>query len=145
MGTALSRSQSQLDLVKKAESYNVAAQSVDGMNVLEVIDKTQVALDYIKREQRPCFIEYKTYRFRPHSMFDPELYRKKEEVSIWKERDPINFLKAYMLDQKLLSEIVFQDLTKKVEQEMQEAVAFAEAGTLEPVEDLEKYVYENDL
>ena len=78
-------------------------------------------------------------------MFDPELYRKKEEVSTWKERDPINFLKAYMLDQKLLSEIVFQDLTKKVEQEMQEAVAFAEAGSLEPVEDLEKYVYENDL
>ena len=145
MGTALSRSQSQLDLVKKAESYNVASQSVDGMNVLEVIDKTQVALDYIKLEQRPYFIEYKTYRFRPHSMFDPELYRKKEEVSTWKERDPINFLKAYMLDQKLLSEIVFQDLTKKVEQEMQEAVAFAEAGTLEPVEDLEKHVYENDL
>lgn len=145
MGTALARSQSQLDLIKKANSYNVAGQSVDGMNVFEVIEKTQTALDYITREQKPYFLEFKTYRFRPHSMFDPELYRNKEEVKKWKERCPVVFLQKYMLERRLLNEKDLQEIVSNIEQEMQDAVAFAEQGTLEPVEDLEKHLYENDL
>ncbi len=139
MGTALSRSQSQQEMVKKAESYNMAAHAVDGMNIFDVIEKTQAALDFIKREQKPYFLEFKTYRFRPHSMFDPELYRNKEEVQKWKERCPIEFLR------KDFSEDVIKKLEKEVEQEMLEAISFAESGTLEPVENLEKNVYENDL
>jgi pyruvate dehydrogenase E1 component alpha subunit len=145
MGTALTRSQSQLDLVKKANAYNVTATSVDGMNVLEVIDKTQMALEFIKREQRPYFLEFKTYRFRPHSMFDPELYRNKEEVLSWKEKCPIQTFQGHLLQKNLISQLQIQELAQKVEKEIQEAIAFAEQGTWEPVEDLEKHVYENDL
>lgn len=140
MGTALARSQSQLDLVKKAEAYNVESLSVDGMNIFDVLEKTQTALEYIKRESRPCFLEFKTYRFRPHSMFDPELYRSKEEVSKWKERCPVNYLKKHMLENDLITEEKIKELEKEVEQEMQEAVTFAENGSLEPVEDIEKYL-----
>ena len=145
MGTALKRSQSQLDLVKKANAYNVTASSVDGMNVVEVIEKTQMALDFIQREQRPYFLEFKTYRFRPHSMFDPELYRNKEEVMSWKEKCPIQTFKGHLLQKNLISELQIQELTQKVEKEIQEAITFAEQGSLEPIEDLEKHVYENDL
>jgi pyruvate dehydrogenase E1 component alpha subunit/2-oxoisovalerate dehydrogenase E1 component len=118
---------------------------VDGMNVLEVIEKTQVALDFIQREQRPYFLEFKTYRFRPHSMFDPELYRNKEEVMSWKEKCPIQTFKGHLLEKNLISEVQIQELIQKVEKEIQEAITFAEQGTLEPIDDLEKHVYENDL
>ncbi len=145
MGTALSRSQSQQEIVKKAESYNIAAVSVDGMNIFDVIEKTHAALDFVKREQKPYFLEFKTYRFRPHSMFDPELYRKKEEVQKWKERCPIDFLTKYLIEHDGASQDVLNKLKIEVEQEMQDAVSFAENGTLEPVENLEKNIYENDL
>lgn len=140
MGTALARSQSQLDLVKKAEAYNVESLSVDGMNIFDVLEKTQTALEYINKESRPYFLEFKTYRFKPHSMFDPELYRSKEEVSKWKERCPVNYLKKHMLENGLITEEKIKELEKEVEQEMQEAVTFAENGTLEPIEDIEKYL-----
>lgn len=145
MGTALTRSQSQPDLVKKVAAYNVTGFSVDGMNIFDVVEKTQAALDYIKREGRPYFLEFKTYRFRAHSMFDPDLYRSKEEVNKWKERDPIKLLKNYLYERKLLNDQALKELEQKVEQEMQEAVAFAEEGTWGPVENLEKDVYGNEL
>lgn len=144
MGTALSRSQSQLELTKKAEAHNVTSSTVDGMNVFEVIEKTKAALEFIKNEGRPYFLELQTYRFRPHSMFDPELYRNKEEVLKWKERDPINFFKN-QIDKNILTDAVLRDLEKKVEDEMQDAVAFAESSAFEPLEDLEKNLYENDI
>lgn len=145
MGTALSRSQAQTELTKKAEAHNVKAMAVDGMNVLEVVEKTKEALDYMRQEGRPCFIEFRTYRFRPHSMFDPELYRSKEEVARWREKDPISFLINHMTQKKILSHAVLDDLKRKVEEEMQEALSFAENGTFESVENLEKSLYENDL
>jgi pyruvate dehydrogenase E1 component alpha subunit len=145
MGTALERSQSQLNLTKKAEAHNVTSQSVDGMNVFEVIEKTREALEFIKREGRPYFLEFRTFRFRPHSMFDPELYRKKEEVQKWKEKDPIEFLTNHLRQKNLLTEETLSELEKKVNEEMQEAVSFADQAGVEPLEDLEKYLYENDL
>jgi pyruvate dehydrogenase E1 component alpha subunit len=145
MGTALERSQAQLNLSKKAQAHNVTSQSVDGMNVFEVIQKTKEALDFIKREGRPYFLEFRTYRFRSHSMFDPELYRNKEEVIKWKEKDPINHLIDHMKKNNVLSSSVLQDLENKVELEMQEAISFAESAGNEALEDLEKHLYENDL
>ena len=145
MGTAIARSQAQLNLSKKAEAHNVTSLSVDGMNVFEVIEKTKEALGFIKREGRPYFLEFRTYRFRSHSMFDPELYRSKEEVIKWKEKDPINFLVDHMKKNNLLSDEVLKDLERKVENEMQAAINFAENSELESLEDLEKHLYENDL
>ena len=89
MGTALSRSESQTDLVAKAASYGVPAISVDGMDIEAVLQASQQAMDSIRAGGGPQFIEYRTYRFRAHSMYDPELYRDKAEVEEWKHRDPI--------------------------------------------------------
>ncbi len=145
MGTALTRSQAQLNLSKKAEAQNVTSQSVDGMDVFDVMEKTREALDFITREGRPYFLEFRTYRFRAHSMFDPELYRSKDEVFKWKEKDPINFLIEHMKKNNHLVPENIQALEKKVEDEMQEAILFAENSDWEPLEDLEKYLYENDI
>ncbi|MFA6239110.1 MAG: pyruvate dehydrogenase (acetyl-transferring) E1 component subunit alpha [Bacteriovorax sp.] len=136
MGTALHRSQSQTDLVKKARSYAMEAESVDGMNIFEVVEKTKTALDYIEHNQKPYFLEFKTYRFRPHSMFDPDLYREKSEIEKWKRQDPIIFLKKEMT--KSMNEIEMKQFTRDCENlnheisvEMSEAIAFAEAARFE--------------
>lgn len=141
MGTALKRSQSQTDLVKKARAYVMEAEVVDGMNVLEVVEKTKLALSYIQRESKPYFLEFQTYRFRPHSMFDPELYRSKSEVENWKERDPIALLKKELI--KLMNEdeskkfiAEWEEINKAIAVEMSEAIAFAEAGQWETLAEL---------
>lgn len=141
MGTALKRSQSQTDLVKKARAYVMEAEVVDGMNVLEVVEKTKLALSYIQRENKPYFLEFQTYRFRPHSMFDPELYRSKSEVDTWKERDPIALLKKELI--KLMNEdeskkfiAEWEEINKAIALEMSEAIAFAEAGQWETLAEM---------
>lgn len=141
MGTALKRSQSQTDLVKKARAYVMEAEVVDGMNVLEVVEKTKLALSYIQRENKPYFLEFQTYRFRPHSMFDPELYRSKSEVENWKERDPIALLKKELV--KLMNEdeskkfiAEWDEINKAIAVEMSEAIAFAEAGQWETLAEM---------
>ncbi len=144
MGTSIARSQAEQNLLKKAQAHNVASLSVDGMDVFEVRQKTQEALDFISHESKPYFLEFRTYRFRAHSMFDPELYRSKEEVRRWRERDPIQLLKDH-LDKNFLMGDKFKDLETDVEKEMQEAVEYAESCAVEPVEDLEKHLYENNL
>ena len=145
MGTALNRSQAQMDIWKKAQAHNVTSQSVDGMNIFEVIEKTKEALQFMKREGRPYFLEFKTYRFRPHSMFDPELYRSKEEVVHWKEKDPIKAFADFLKEKNFLTQEILQELENEIEAEMQEAISFAENAELESTEDLEKYLYEDDL
>jgi len=141
MGTALSRSESDTDLVTKAASYNMAALSVDGMDVEAVHSVTREAVDTIRRLSVPYFLELQTYRFRAHSMFDPELYRSKAEVEKWKRHCPIETFTARLRQAGFLDERQLQGLEADVAQEVGRAVAFAEAGTLEPVEDLEKDVY----
>jgi TPP-dependent pyruvate/acetoin dehydrogenase alpha subunit len=141
MGTALWRSESDTDLVAKASSYNMAATSVDGMDVEAVYRAAQDAVSTVKRLSIPYFLELKTYRFRAHSMFDPQLYRSKSEVEQWKQHCPIvGFVEALRhageLDDKSLAA-----LEADVIQEVERAVAFAEAGTWEPIEDLERDVY----
>jgi pyruvate dehydrogenase E1 component alpha subunit len=141
MGTALWRSESDTDLVTKAASYNMAAVSVDGMDVEAVHFATRDAVDTIRRLSVPYFLELQTYRFRAHSMFDPELYRSKAEVEKWKQHCPIENLVARLREAGWLDEGQRQALQADVEQEIGRATAFAEAGTWEPVEDLEKDVY----
>ncbi|MCU0294699.1 MAG: pyruvate dehydrogenase (acetyl-transferring) E1 component subunit alpha, partial [Candidatus Nanopelagicales bacterium] len=89
MGTALSRSESETNLPMKASAYEMPAWSVDGMDVTAVADSAGRAIEAIRAGGGPHFIEARTYRFRAHSMFDPERYRDKAEVALWRERDPI--------------------------------------------------------
>jgi len=141
MGTALERSESQTDLTQKAASYNMHSAAVDGMDVLAVEAAASEAVSFIREQQAPFFLECRTYRFRPHSMFDPELYRSKEEVEEWKQRDPILTFKAKLFEQGLLDEARLNHLEQQVAAEIAEAVAFAEASPLEPIEDLTRFVF----
>ncbi len=141
MGTALARSQSQTDLCAKAAAYKVATQAVDGMDVVAVHQATREAVEQVRAGQGPYFLEYQTYRFRAHSMFDPELYRDKAEVEQWKKRCPVLAYKTRLKAEGLLEEAVLAALEAEVEQEVEAAVAFAEAGSLEPVADLCRDLY----
>mgnify|MGYP001237733906 CR=1 FL=1 len=89
MGTALARSESQIDLARKAASYDIPAAKVDGMDVLAVGDAARAAVEAIRLGGGPRFLELATYRFRAHSMFDAERYRDKAEIEQWKKRGPI--------------------------------------------------------
>jgi pyruvate dehydrogenase E1 component, alpha subunit len=140
MGTALTRSESQTDLCAKAASYRMPAAPVDGMDVQAVYQATRAAAQQVRAGRGPQFLEYQTYRFRAHSMFDPELYRDKAEVAQWKERGPIHNYSARLKVAGQLTEAAFLELDAQAEAEVQAAVAYAEAAPWEPVEDLLKDV-----
>jgi pyruvate dehydrogenase E1 component alpha subunit len=140
MGTALERSESVTDLALKASGYGMAAWPVDGMDVLAVEDAARRAVLHVRAGGGPAFLELRTYRFRAHSMFDPELYRDRREVEAWKQRDPIPAHMARLEAEGLLEAGALEELERRVAREIEEAVAFAEAGSLEPVEDLLRFV-----
>ena len=141
MGTALDRSESQTDLCAKAKGYSIAAEAVDGMDVLAVEAAAQRAADYIRGGNGPYFLELHSYRFRAHSMFDPEHYRDKAEVEQWKKRGPIVTFSDYVQQHGILSGSDIAELAKTVDAEVDAAVAFAEAGHWEAVEELSRDVY----
>ena len=141
MGTALARSESQIDLARKAASYDIPAAKVDGMDVLAVEAAASAAVEAIRAGGGPQFLELATYRFRAHSMFDAELYRDKAEVEQWKKRGPIVTFVAALREARLLDDADLARLEAAVEHELAAAVAFAEAGTLEEVADLTRDVY----
>lgn len=140
MGTALARAESQTDLCAKAASYKMATASVDGMDVLAVHEATREAAARVRAEGEPFFLELRTYRFRAHSMFDPELYRDKAEVEVWKQHDPIPGLEARLRGEGLLDDADFAALDAAAQAEVAAAVEFAEAAEWEAVGDLLKDV-----
>ncbi len=140
MGTALERSESETDLTRKAAAYRIESVAVDGMDVLAVEAAARQAADAV-RAGEPRFLELRTYRFRAHSMFDPERYRSKDEISEWRQHDPIPALTALMETAGALEAGDLDGIEAEVAAEVDRAVQFAEAGTLEPVEDLGRFVY----
>ena len=140
MGTALRYTQASQDIAAKGAAYNMAAAAVDGMDVQAVEAATQAAVARIRAGDGPFLLECRTYRFRPHSMFDSELYRTRDEVARWRERDPIELLAGRMTEAGLLDEAGRAALEREVAAEVEAAVAFAEAGTWEPVEELTRFV-----
>jgi pyruvate dehydrogenase E1 component alpha subunit len=140
MGTSLESSESQIDLALKAAAYAIPAWSVDGMNVLEVHRATRRALDAIRAGGGPMFVEFKTFRFRAHSMFDPDLYREQVEIDAWKQRDPIATFGSWLLEERRLGAEEIDELWEAARRETESAVATARLGELEPVEDLVTHV-----
>ena len=142
MGTALARSESVIDLHKKAESYGIHSVAVDGMNVREVEAETRRAVESVRAGEGPVFIEYRTYRFRAHSMFDAQLYRDKSEVEDWQQnRDPIHTFEDTLRSLDLVTAAEVEAIESKVAAEIDAAVQFAEAGTWEPIERMTDDVY----
>jgi len=136
MGTALARSESQTDLCAKAASYAMPAARADGMDVIAVHQAVTAAARHVRAGEGPYFLELQTYRFRAHSMFDPDLYRDKAEIEEWKKRGPIHTFSARMKADGKLDEAEFLALDQRVAQEVEAAVAYAEASPWEPVEAL---------
>ena len=141
MGTAIRFSHSIVDIEKKGPAYGIETLAVDGMDVLAVEQAAKEAVGKIRTTGKPFFLVCNTYRFRAHSMFDAELYREKAEVEEWKKRDPILNLQQLLLSKNVIEQKDIDVLNNKVEEEVQKAVDFAEAGTWEPVEELTKFVY----
>jgi pyruvate dehydrogenase E1 component alpha subunit len=136
MGTALSRHQAQTNISLKAQAYGLTSSAVDGMDVLAVEAAARKAADYVRSGNGPFLLELRTYRFRAHSMADPDLYRAKQEIEEWKKRDPIVLFQSRLKDAGLLNESDLAGMEAEVGAEIEEAVRFAEASPWEPVEDL---------
>jgi pyruvate dehydrogenase E1 component alpha subunit len=141
MGTALARSESNPDIRAHAAVFGMVSEAVDGMDIVAVEAAALRAAHAIRRGEGPRFLETRTYRFRAHSMFDPDLYREKAEIEEWKKRDPILRLKEWLLAVNLVHAEEIDTLEKEVAQEIESAVAFAEAAPWEPVSDLARDVY----
>lgn len=135
MGTSLAHEHARTDLATRAAAYGMATAVVDGMDVLAVHEAVSAAVAAIRAGAGPHFLEMRTYRFRAHSMFDPELYRGKDEVAAWKEHDPIPTLRARLLADGV-TEADLEALDVAARAEVAASVEFAEASPWEPVEDL---------
>ncbi|MCK5826066.1 MAG: pyruvate dehydrogenase (acetyl-transferring) E1 component subunit alpha [Desulfuromusa sp.] len=141
MGTALELSESVVDLSSKAAAYAVPTATVDGMDVIAVAEAAKKASDTVRETGAPFFLECRTYRFRPHSMFDPELYRSKQEVDGWKQRCPILSLTNRLKEKGWIDDSTLEKLEEDIATEIASAVDFAEQSEWESVEDLTRFVY----
>ena len=145
MGTALEISESETNLARKAAAYNISSSQVDGMNVIDVAESVEKAAEDIRAGKGPVFLECLTYRFRAHSMFDAELYREKAEVEVWKKKGPLVVFQKKLEAMGLWTQIDVEELEQEVAAIVNEAVEYAENGTLEPIDDLEKFVYSPEV
>jgi pyruvate dehydrogenase E1 component alpha subunit len=141
MGTAIARAQAETNLALKAASYRIPSVAVDGMDVLAVEQAAAAAAAAVRTGAGPQFLELRTYRFRAHSMFDPELYRSKEEVEEWKKRDPLSVLADRLQAAALMSADDMARIQREVDEEIAGAVGFAESGQWEPAEQLTRFVH----
>jgi len=128
MGTAVERASAVTEIRQKAEGYGMKNGQVDGMDVLAVNEAAKEAIEFVRKESQPFFLEVDTYRYRGHSMGDPERYRKAEEVKKWQESDPIGIFNKYLLDKKVTTPKGLDEIEARVEEEVQKAVEFAESS-----------------
>jgi pyruvate dehydrogenase E1 component alpha subunit len=141
MGTAVKRHSSASSIMQKASGYEIPAAQVDGMNVFDVHEATKKALAAIRNGEGPQFLEVITYRYEGHSMGDPLRYRTKEEVEKWQEDDPIGILERHILSENIADKDELEKIDKSVEDELEEAVQFAEKSPLPEPEDLFSDIY----
>lgn len=140
MGSALELTEAVTDMAEKARGYAVESAAVDGMDVIAVEAAARKAIAHILETGRPYFLECRTYRFRAHSMFDAQLYRDKDEVAEWRQKGPIVRFQSWLEDNGIAHPSDLEKIEAEVANEIADAVAFSEAGTWEPVADLEKHV-----
>jgi pyruvate dehydrogenase E1 component alpha subunit len=133
-------SESETDIFRKAQAYRMPAEQVDGMDPIQMEAAARRAVEHVRGGAGPYFLECRTYRFRAHSMFDAQAYRNREEIAEWKQHDPIERLRTWMVDNHQITAAELENIESEIGAEIDAAVAFAEAGTLEPVEELERFV-----
>jgi len=141
MGTAVARASAVSEIRQKAEGYGMKNDVVDGMDLMKVYEKSKQMIDDIRAGNGPQFLEIETYRFRGHSMGDPERYRKSEEVHQWQENDPIGVYRKYLIENGISTEEELNQQDKLAEEVVREAVAFAEASPDPEPEELFTDIY----
>ena len=141
MGSALDRTEAETDIAAKARGYRIDAAAVDGMDAFAVEAAVGDAAAAIRGGAGPALLELRTYRFRAHSMFDPQRYRDKAEVEAWQQKGPLITLTTRLKTKGLMTEDDYQRLDREAAAEVDAAVAFAEAAPWEPIADLERFVY----
>jgi pyruvate dehydrogenase E1 component alpha subunit len=141
MGTTVERASAVSEIRQKAEGYGIPNARVDGMNVIEVRQAAEEHLKYVRSGNGPFFLEAVTYRYRGHSMGDPERYRQKDEIAKWQEEDPIGIYRAYLLKEKIATAEELDEIEGQVEAETQEAVEFAESSPEPAPEELFTDIY----
>ena len=141
MGTALSISESETDIQRKAACYRIASEAVDGMDVVAVEAAARRAIHSVRESRKPYFLECRTYRLRSHSMFDAQLYRDKTEIEAWRHKEPIVRFQGWLETNHMIHADELAQMETAVAAEIADAVAFAEAGTWEPVEELTRFTY----
>jgi pyruvate dehydrogenase E1 component alpha subunit len=140
MGTAVERASAVSEICQKASGYGMPSERIDGMDVLEVYDATQKVLEHVRAEG-PFLLEILTYRYRGHSMGDPERYREIDEIEKWRKDDPIGIFRTKLLTEMGFSESDLDEEELRVEKVIEEAVQFAEASPDPAPETLFDYLY----
>jgi pyruvate dehydrogenase E1 component alpha subunit len=141
MGTAIDRASAVSEIVQKACGYGMKADQENGMDVLAVYEKAHEMIERIRGGEGPMFLEYMTYRFRGHSMGDPERYRKSDEVKRWEKDDPIGIFNDHLVKNKIISEAGLKKIEQEVEAEVADAVRFAEESPEPAAEELFTDIY----
>lgn len=141
MGTSQARAMSISSIAKKAEGYGMKGEFVDGMDVMEVRNATERAINHARENSRPTLLEIRAYRFMGHSMSDPGKYRTTDEVKKYQERDPIELFKDSLKDAKVFKDEDFEEIMEKAKAKTQEAVDFAEESPLPDETELFTDVY----
>jgi pyruvate dehydrogenase E1 component subunit alpha len=140
MGMTLERAEAETSIARKASAYRIAGVAVDGMDVVAVEAAARQAVTRIRAGEGPQFLECRTYRFRAHSMYDAQLYRTKDEIEAWRRKGPIVRFQGWLQSNGLIHEDDFRRIEAEADAEIDAAVVFAEAGTWEPAEELERFV-----
>jgi len=141
MGTAVERASAVSEIQQKAEGYGMAHERVDGMDVMKVNEAAGRNIEAVRSGSVPRMLEIMTYRYRGHSMGDPERYRKKEEVRKWEEQDPIGIYQAYLIKNKIATAKALNEIETRAEEDVKKAVEFGEASPEPALDTLYDNVY----
>lgn len=141
MGTSVERASAVSDIRQKAEGYGIPNEKVNGMDVMVVREAAEKAFEHARGGNGPIFLEVITYRYRGHSMGDPERYREADEITRWQENDPIGIFYKFLIDEELADEDELDSINKKVEEEVQAAIQFAESSADPSPDALFEHIY----
>jgi pyruvate dehydrogenase E1 component alpha subunit len=145
MGTSLERAMSLSDIAQKACAYEMASEFVDGMDVLAVREATLRAVERARKEYLPTLLEVRTYRFMGHSMSDPGNYRTRAEIEKYQERDPIKLFSATLREEKIVNDKKLEEIDRKVREEIEDALRFADESPLPDPKELYTDVYADPI
>jgi pyruvate dehydrogenase E1 component alpha subunit len=153
MGTAIARGTTMAhDLTKKADAYGIRGEIIDGFDVIDLYDDFKPLVDWCRENQKPAFVDLKTYRYLGHSMSDPQKYRTKEEVDQFKQKDSIDRMAHRLMNERqapgggpALTEAQFTQMQAEVKETVKHAMEFAESSPIPDASELATDVLANPL